>query len=284
MASTSQKFRLTADNYSEENLEYILKETQGLLGAYEIREFEDLREVMSDDFVVEWRAAKMDPNAGLLKLRPQTNNGKRRLDRARALPLVQRHPGLSMYHAVGVVQVTKRYREAKEPIIQDFLLRHYDNEALHAHIEADDLDRFREHITTKMRDDFTKKQIETIFELLPQIQKVMYRDPKKKAQEKQATQDTEDGSNAAEEAEASSEEHARGETENVHRVDESPYTTGEELEAAAEENAIGSHRHVGEHEHATLVHSDTNEAGVTTSAAGDFDEGQPQAEAMGPVQ
>ena len=172
--------RLTASNASYENIEHMVYEYLGDLGAYEDKEFERLKEQVeaNSPFTLDWLESRMDPRAGKARLRPKKGDitGVRMLDRARAYKLMDRHRWLKRFHAIGIIRGIKKNRFAMRAKVQDFMLRHaYDDELLE--MTYGDFDSFKQHFKQNLRDDFGHREIEAVYEFLSHVRNVLERVP-----------------------------------------------------------------------------------------------------------
>lgn len=201
-----KNLRLTAENYTPEFLEQVVMQTQGLLGVYEIKEFERLSQLDVEDFTFIWKPFRMDRNTGRVKLHPNSEKGAKMLERARAEKVMERNPWLKRFHAIGFVRMVKREPQiTKNPRVQDFLLRHYNNEELTSRL--DHFDAFVEYVEQFLRDDFNLDQLDAIFRMLPKVAEVMARDPRnaRSRQKSEASEGEQTEANAQQEEDQSNE-------------------------------------------------------------------------------
>ena len=178
--SQNQTTRITAENFDEDLFETVIDETHGQLGHYEVKEVElledKLKEIGDDRFELQFRPSNSDPNFGRLRLKPNSREGVRRLDRARARSICARNRGVSFFHGIGLAQKLKRSPYTNNPKVQDFMIRHaYDQDLLDL---CEDPEMFIEHVRNRKRDDFSDAQLRAMVEFLPVVREVLERVPK----------------------------------------------------------------------------------------------------------
>lgn len=252
MSAQNTSKRLTANTFTPDFLKEIVMETQGLLGLYEIKEFEllqtiilhlnppewdedeDGNSILLPDYEVRWIPSKSDARAGRVKLQPVSKRGVNTLDAAHAQVIMDRNPLLRRFNAVGFVKNIKRHKDVfHNPKVQDFLLRRHADQELHN--LHDDKEHFKAYITANMRDDFSHRQLEAIHNLLPRVHEVMQRTPNAMKQ-RNAEQQTEASSEQSEETPSETPTNTSSETSAPPEA--SKENTHEESTAVTEEETV----------------------------------------------
>lgn len=221
--TSEQNNRLTAENYTPERLQKVLVETEGLLGIYEVKEYERLQKLDLEDFIFEWIPFKMDNKTGRVKLRPNSNEGVRMLERARAQNIMNRNPWIRRYHAIKAAQQFKRERKASHNhFVQDFTLRYCNDERFTSRLE--DLDEFVNFVHEYLRDDFTRDQLAAVARLIPRISKALSLVPpgERRAQAEEESSNDSGVKDSADSAEPAEEETQLSEQEPVASMELAP--------------------------------------------------------------
>jgi hypothetical protein len=169
--------RLTKSNVSDlKLLSDYATETLGLLGLYEEKDFKTLTEAMTTElWTLQWLPSRTDSRVGRIKLRPNSDEATRILNKARANRVIKRHKWLRMPFAIRFVNAVKRHPHGQMESVQDFLLRNY----RHAEGAAicDNPRLFKVWVTERWDSKYPleNRVLDAIRELFPKVKESMER-------------------------------------------------------------------------------------------------------------